>query len=164
MSPKKYTRKYRRQARKGFQLKYGVMIIGGLLVIVAAFLMFRGTGASGAPVSGGEPAVSVDQKLIDYGDLKDYTVKKISIRVTNTGTGALRFTEQPYVEVLQGCCPPALTAGRPWLNPGESTTITSADFFMHPGMDGKHVFAVHIKTNDPSQSDLVVHVLSNWSQ
>ncbi len=33
---------------------------------------------------------------------------------------------------------------------------------MHPGMDGPHDYGVHLKTNDASQPDLVVHVLSDW--
>jgi hypothetical protein len=48
------------------------------------------------------------------------------------------------------------------LKPGESTTIESGVFMMHEGMDGKHNFAVHLKTNDPTSPDLVVHVLSDW--
>jgi hypothetical protein len=48
------------------------------------------------------------------------------------------------------------------LKPGESTTITSTSFSMHEGMDGPHDFAVHLKTNDPAQPDMVVSVLSNW--
>ncbi len=164
MNTKRYTRKYRKQSQPGFQFKYSAMIVGGLLVIAAAFFIFRGNGAAERPVSGGTASISVDPQSIDYGNLKDYTVKKISLKVTNTGTGVLRFTEAPYIEVVKGCCPPNMTAGREWLNPGESTTLTSADFFMHPGMDGYHDFAVHIKTNDPAQSDMVVHVLSNWSQ
>ncbi len=48
------------------------------------------------------------------------------------------------------------------LNPGESTDVESSIFMMHPGMDGPHDYAVHLKTNDPQHSDLVVRVLSNW--
>ena len=48
------------------------------------------------------------------------------------------------------------------LQPGQSTTVTSAPFMMHEGMDGPHDFAVHFKTNDPSNSDLVVNVISDW--
>jgi len=48
------------------------------------------------------------------------------------------------------------------LNPGESTTVASSIFVMHPGMGGPHDFAVHLVTNDPQNPDLVVHVLSRW--
>jgi hypothetical protein len=48
------------------------------------------------------------------------------------------------------------------LKPGGSTIVQSSIFTMHPGMDGPHDFAVHLKTNDPKNPDLVVHVLSNW--
>ncbi len=48
------------------------------------------------------------------------------------------------------------------LDPGQSTTITSGEFMMHPGMDGPHNFAVHILSNDPQHPDLVVNVLSDW--
>ncbi len=48
------------------------------------------------------------------------------------------------------------------LQPGESTDITSSVFMMHPGMDGPHDYAVHFKTNDPQNPDLVVNVLSDW--
>jgi len=53
------------------------------------------------------------------------------------------------------------------LKPGESTTLESSVFMMHEGMDGPHDYgahdyALHLKTNDPQNSDLVVHVVSNW--
>ncbi len=48
------------------------------------------------------------------------------------------------------------------LQPGESTYVESNAFMMHPGMDGPHDYAVHFKTNDGVNPDLVVHVLSNW--
>jgi hypothetical protein len=48
------------------------------------------------------------------------------------------------------------------LKPGESTTVESSVFMMHPGMDGPHDYAVHLTTNDPKTPDLVVEVLSNW--
>ncbi len=48
------------------------------------------------------------------------------------------------------------------LKPGESTLIESEVFTMIEGHGGPHDFAVHLKTNDPLQPDLVVRVLSNW--
>ena len=48
------------------------------------------------------------------------------------------------------------------LQPGESTVVESSVFMMHPGMDGHHDYAVHLKSNDSTNHDLVVHVLSDW--
>ncbi|MCJ7432531.1 MAG: hypothetical protein MUO77_03495 [Anaerolineales bacterium] len=55
-----------------------------------------------------------------------------------------------------------MTIGSMVLKPGESTIVESSVFMMHAGMDGRHNFAVHLKTNDPANPDLVVNVLSNW--
>ena len=47
------------------------------------------------------------------------------------------------------------------LNPGQKTTL-SMQFMMHEGMDGKHLFRVHVKTNDPTQRERTLDVISNW--
>ncbi len=57
---------------------------------------------------------------------------------------------------------PNSTIGSMVLQPGESTYVESSIFMMHPGMDGQHDYAVHLKTNDAAKPDLVVHVLSDW--
>ena len=156
------SKKIKKQKRNGSTLKYIIAGVIGLMLIVVAIFAFRNRNEG--VVTGGTPVVSVDQKRIDFGDLKDYTMETIIIKVTNTGTGMLSFSQKPYIQVLEGCCPPDLTVEKMTLRPGESTTITSAQFMMHPGMDGKHNYAVHILSNDPVQPDLVVNVLSNWSQ
>lgn len=47
------------------------------------------------------------------------------------------------------------------LKPGESTVVTM-EYLMHGDMGGVHDFRLHLKTNDQTQSDTVVQVLSNW--
>ncbi len=47
------------------------------------------------------------------------------------------------------------------LQPGESTTL-SMSFMMHGDMGGMHDFRVHLHSNDPSQPDYTLTVLSNW--
>ncbi len=47
------------------------------------------------------------------------------------------------------------------LQPGESTTIT-LEYLMHGDMGGKHDFRLHLKSNDPTQPDKEVTILSNW--
>ncbi len=44
-----------------------------------------------------------DQQTIDYGYVTFGENKSFTIKVTDTGTGPLRFKDQPYVEVLKGC-------------------------------------------------------------
>ncbi len=49
------------------------------------------------------------------------------------------------------------------LQPGESTLV-SIEYVMHGEMGGKHDFRLHLKTNDPTQPDKEVKILSNWVQ
>ena len=47
------------------------------------------------------------------------------------------------------------------LNPGQTTKL-SMQFMMHGDMGGKHLFRVHVKTNDPAQLERTLDVASNW--
>lgn len=152
----------RRKPRKHAQGRRAslVFILAGLaLVATAAFIVI---GRAGGASAGGTPHLEVDQQLVDYGYVKLGETRTINISVTNTGDGVLRFKEKPYVEVVEGCCPPDLMVGSNSLDPGESTTVRSGQFMMHEGMDGPHNFAVHLKTNDPQQADYVVTLISDW--
>ena len=44
-----------------------------------------------------------NSRQIDYGYVKFGETRTFEIKVTNTGDGSLRFTEKPYIEVLEGC-------------------------------------------------------------
>lgn len=88
-------KKFRRQKKQRFP--WLLLALGGILVAAAAFLFARqGDG-------GGTPSIAVDQQKIDYGDVKFNVEKTFAVKVTNTGDGTLRFKEEPYVEVLEGC-------------------------------------------------------------
>ena len=82
--------------RKSFP--WSLVAIGGVLLIIAAFF-FANRGGDG----GGTPSIAVDQQKIDYGDVKFNVEKTFAIKVTNTGDGTLRFKEEPFIEVLEGC-------------------------------------------------------------
>jgi hypothetical protein len=92
MSPNKYRKQKRRKASP-----WPLVALGGLLIAAAVFLFANQGGG------GGTPAITVDQSLIDYGYVKYGETKQFRFQVTNTGDGALRFKEQPRVEVLEGC-------------------------------------------------------------
>jgi hypothetical protein len=47
------------------------------------------------------------------------------------------------------------------LRPGERT-IVAMEFMMHSDMGGVHDFRLHLVSNDPSQPDMTVTILSNW--
>lgn len=91
----KKNQKYRKQ-RKNFPWLF--LALGGGLFLLAAVLFARSNGDGG-----GTPSLSVDQNKIDYGYVKFGETRQFAFKVTNTGDGTLRFKEQPYIEVLEGC-------------------------------------------------------------
>jgi hypothetical protein len=54
-----------------------------------------------------------------------------------------------------------LVVGSTTLRPGQST-ILYTEFMMHAGMDGKHLFEVTVKSNDPQQREKKLYIASNW--
>jgi hypothetical protein len=88
----KKSQKYKKQDKNFPWLL--VVLGGGLLLLATILFANRDTGT---------PSISVDQQRIDYGDVKFDESKSFAITVTNTGDGPLRFKEQPYIEVLEGC-------------------------------------------------------------
>lgn len=62
--------------------------------------------------------------------------------LTNTGDGSVTLGE-PHASVVEGCCPGPLRLSATSLASGESAELTFP-LQMHPGMDGPHVFDVHV--------------------
>ena len=92
----KKNKKYKRQKKKNFP--WYLVALGGILVVIAGFLFARQGGDGG-----GTPSIAVDQEKIDYGYVAFGNNKTFAIKVTNNGTGTLRFKDKPYIEVLEGC-------------------------------------------------------------
>ncbi|MCK6585372.1 MAG: hypothetical protein L6Q49_19910 [Anaerolineales bacterium] len=91
------SKKHKRQKQKQ-KFPWIFLALGGVFVVLAVFLFTRQGGDGG-----GTPSIVVDQQKIDYGDVKFGVNKSFSIKVTNTGDGTLRFKEEPYVEIVEGC-------------------------------------------------------------
>ncbi len=89
-------KKFKKQRRS---FPWPLVAFGGILLIAAAILLARQGGGDG----GGTPSIAVDQQVIDFGDVKFNVEKTFAIKVTNTGNGTLRFKEEPYIEVVEGC-------------------------------------------------------------
>jgi hypothetical protein len=94
----KKNQKYRKQKQKK-TFSWLFVVLGGGLLLLAAVLFANRSGGDGS----GTPSIAVDQQRIDYGDVKFGVNKSFAIKVTNTGDGTLRFKEDPYIEVLEGC-------------------------------------------------------------
>ncbi len=100
---KKLGRPRRRQS-----FAWPVAAFGGVLLILAVVL-FAGNAATGksptvaAGQGSGGGRITVDQPKIDYGYVKFGNDESFRIKVTNMGNAPLRFADQPYIEVLEGC-------------------------------------------------------------
>ncbi len=88
--------KKRRKQKQTFPWLF--VALGGVLIAAAIFLF-----ANQNDAGGGMPAIAVDQQQIDFGNQHFGTNLTFAIKVTNTGDGTLRFKEQPFIEVLEGC-------------------------------------------------------------
>jgi len=91
MSRKKYGKQ-----KKNFP--WLLVALGGILLVIAAFFFTSQSGEGG-----GTPAIAVDQKQIDFGYVKYGESRSFVVKITNTGDGTLRFKEEPYIEVVEGC-------------------------------------------------------------
>ena len=132
-----------------------------LMVVAVYFLTIRPAEPASAIEINGSPRLRVDRDLVDLGVVKLGKTVQVDFKLTNIGDRPLTLTEAPYVEVVEGCCPPTPTIGSMSLQPGASTTL-SVSFMMHGDMGGKHNFRVHIGNNDTAGSIQSVTILSNW--
>ena len=82
-----------------------LIIVAGVALIVVALIGSGSTPAASvtAPQVSGAPAVRVDQEKIDLGDVPLGQTVSVKFEVANVGDQPLRFTEKPYVEVVEGC-------------------------------------------------------------
>jgi len=87
-----------------------VWVLAGLVLLVGAFFAFRRTDQPDSTQSpqgnvdvNGAPSLKVDKEKVDLGDVPlDQTVT-VTFELVNAGDQLLHFTEQPYIEVKQGC-------------------------------------------------------------
>jgi hypothetical protein len=84
-----------------------LVVLGGIVLIAGAlFTLWK----SGQPASAkvpievsGTPSLKVDQDKVDLGDVPLGKTVAVSFQLANVGDEALRFTDLPYIEVLEGC-------------------------------------------------------------
>lgn len=98
MTKAKNNKSYRKQ-KQTKKFPWLLVVLGGGLLVLAAALFANRSGDT----SGGTPKIAVDQNQIDYGYVKFGENRQFAVQITNTGDGTLRFKEDPYIEVLEGC-------------------------------------------------------------
>ena len=80
-------------------------IVGGLILLgLTAFLFWRGQSQPTTTIEvSGRPSLKVNQESIDLGNVRLGQTVEVSFELTNVGDQPLRFSEAPYVEVVDGC-------------------------------------------------------------
>ncbi len=81
------------------------LIVGGVVVLfgVLAALALGGRGGKVAVQVSGRPSIQVDQQKVDLGNVALGRAVDVRFKVSNVGDQTLWFTENPYVEVKEGC-------------------------------------------------------------
>jgi hypothetical protein len=138
-----------------------ILIAAALIVFAIGLFAFRLVRPPYTPEVTGRPSGVLSQDFFDYGDLKQGEWITTTFTVKNVGDQPLEFPTDPYVELIEGCCPPIASISSRTLYPGEEATV-SMSFMMDLGMTGPHEYLTHIMTNDPQNPDLQVRILSNW--
>ena len=84
-----------------------LLVLAGIVLIAGAFFaVWRSGQSSGPQVSvevNGSPSLKVDQDKVDLGDVPLGKTVSVSFELSNTGDQPLRFSQTPYVEVVEGC-------------------------------------------------------------
>jgi cell division septal protein FtsQ len=82
------------------------LLLGGIVLVGLAFLFISRRPAS-QPLAAievqGAPSLKVNQEQVDLGNVELGRTVQVSFRLTNVGDQPLRFSELPYIEVVDGC-------------------------------------------------------------
>jgi len=98
------------KSEKGLLSNPLVWILGGLILLAGAFFVVWRSGQPPTTQTSpedievsGAPSLKVDQEKVDLGDVPLDKTVTVTFQLSNTGDETLRFTQQPYIEVKQGC-------------------------------------------------------------
>lgn len=78
-------------------------MVAGLILLGGALGALFAQNAKAAIEVTGRPSLRVDQETIDLGRQRLGSTVQVAFGLTNVGDQPLRFTEVPYVEVVEGC-------------------------------------------------------------
>ena len=98
--------KSRTSAARKQILPLALGLLGLFLLGLAAIVILGGNGFGAKktqPEGSGAPKLKVDQEVVDLGDVKLGKTVQVSFELSNAGDQPLRFSEAPYIEVVEGC-------------------------------------------------------------
>jgi hypothetical protein len=101
----KFESKRSKKRKQRNQLVPVLLGLGGLALLLLASLALRGNGSGtkAAIEVNGAPSIKVDKEQVDLGDVKLNQPVEVAFQITNVGDRPLRFEEQPYIDVVEGC-------------------------------------------------------------
>ena len=93
--------------KQGSPLLPLLAILGGTLLLLWGGYTWWGSRQSNSgtvPIEVKDsPSLKSDQEMVDLGDVPLNKTVTVSFQLSNVGDQTLRFTEPPYIEVLEGC-------------------------------------------------------------
>jgi hypothetical protein len=98
---KKHKSKSSNQNRGNPRGMFLLVLLG--VAVIAAALVFANQAARQENAGMVGPRLSVDQEVIDFGQVKMGQPVSAEFTLTNTGDSDLRLTKEPYIEVVEGC-------------------------------------------------------------
>src|SRR5689334_15680366 len=78
----------------------GVILLG---LIGFAFTQGEKAAPRFTPEAAGRAKLKVDRQKVDLGNVQLGQTVAVAFELTNVGDQPLRFTDQPYIEVVEGC-------------------------------------------------------------
>ncbi len=98
------TKKNLRHHRKKQPWPILLLLGGALLLVVGAVFAFRKPPAPKAAIEvSGTPSLKVDKQMVNLGDVRLGQTVDVKFTLMNVGDQALRFSQAPYVQVMEGC-------------------------------------------------------------
>jgi hypothetical protein len=95
------------QARPAQRIPWPLLMIGGGLILLAVVVVWgfaQPAAGSKIPVEvQGAPKLKIDRQKVDLGDVKLGQTVSVSFKLSNAGDQPLRFSEAPYIELVEGC-------------------------------------------------------------
>jgi len=84
-----------------------LLVLAGMILVAGALFAVWKAGqpaVSQVPIEvKGSPSLKVSQDKVDLGDVKLGKTVSVDFQLANIGDKILRFSEKPYVEVVEGC-------------------------------------------------------------